>query len=504
MQSEQIYKEVYILNPKYRLRNDKKRVILFKKERDPIPCEDISDSVGFVHPLYAILFSLFNGEKTIEKITEEFSSLTGLAREVIEKLISPLLENREELVIYYDGHYFFFPKNVLVKKQNNIFSQQYNFNKFLIHQKELDFDSWRLYIPLDIMIVINLRCVTDCIYCYADVRKRIDCTIPFERLKELIKEAKELGIRNIDISGGELFLYEHWEEFLKELTKNGFNPYFSTKLPLDLNIIAKLKNSGIKRIQLSIDTIIKEEMIKILNVKDIYNNKILKTLEDFEREGLNIYINAQMNSLNESSMEKLVEYLINFDNIKRISIGAIGFSLYKEERNYYKYRPSLEKTKRVEEFIDKMKEKVGNRIFLNFTAYFTREDYLNYKEEKERRFAKRARCSANFYSFIILPDGKVTICEELYWHPRFVIGDLMKQPIEEIWNSENALKLYNISQDMIRKKSACKSCEKFENCYRLKGVCWKQKLYAYGEENWDYPDPRCPMAPEPRRSFWLE
>ena len=27
----------------------------------------------------------------------------------------------------------------------------------------------------------------------------------------------------------------------------------------------------------------------------------------------------------------------------------------------------------------------------------------------------------------ILPDGKVTICEELYWNEHFIIGDVTKQ-----------------------------------------------------------------------------
>ena len=27
-------------------------------------------------------------------------------------------------------------------------------------------------------------------------------------------------------------------------------------------------------------------------------------------------------------------------------------------------------------------------------------------------------------------------------------------------------------------------------------VCWKMVMYAYGKQNWDYPDPRCPEAPK--------
>jgi len=493
----------YVFNPAYRLRNDKKRIVLFNKEPHSLSFDKVSDFVGFVHPLYAILFSFFNGERALEEVKEAFSNLTGLSKEAVEKIITPLMENKEELAINYDGHHFHFPKNVLVKKENGLIHQKYNIKEFLIPKKELDFDSWRLYIPLDALIMINTKCVTDCIYCYADVRKRKDCQIPIERFKELIKEAKELGMRSIDISGGEVFLYKHWEELLEELVVNGFSPYISTKIPIELDKIQKLRDLGIKTIQLSIDTIVEEEIVKILNVKKGYLSKMLKTLEYLNENDFNILINTQMTLINENSMEKLVDYLMRFDNIKKIQVGAAGYSLYKN--NYLKYRASLQKVKQVEKFINRVKANKSKEVFLNFSGYLTKEDFLNDNvEERKKKFYSRARCSGNFYAFVILPDGKVTICEELYWHPQFIIGDLMKQSIEEVWNSEKALKLYNISREMVREESPCRECDEFEKCHRYRGVCWKMVLYAYEWENWDFPDPRCPKAPIPKRNFWIE
>ena len=52
----------------------------------------------------------------------------------------------------------------------------------------------------------------------------------------------------------------------------------------------------------------------------------------------------------------------------------------------------------------------------------------------------------------VLPDGKVSACEQLYWHPQFIIGDLKKQSIEEIWNSPKAWELYNLSKAFFVKK----------------------------------------------------
>lgn len=36
------------------------------------------------------------------------------------------------------------------------------------------------------------------------------------------------------------------------------------------------------------------------------------------------------------------------------------------------------------------------------------------------------------------------------------------------------------------------------------GVCWKTVLMAYGESNWDFPDPRCPKAPLPFNEIYIK
>ncbi|MDY0324462.1 MAG: SPASM domain-containing protein, partial [Candidatus Carbobacillus sp.] len=77
------------------------------------------------------------------------------------------------------------------------------------------------------------------------------------------------------------------------------------------------------------------------------------------------------------------------------------------------------------------------------------EDINEYKKsfvEKEKIFNKRAICTANISQFCILPDGQVTICEELYWQPNFIIGNILTNTIDEIWQSKKALDLYKITK----------------------------------------------------------
>lgn len=109
---------------------------------------------------------------------------------------------------------------------------------------------------------------------------------------------------------------------------------------------------------------------------------------------------------------------------------------------------------------------------------------------------KGARCSALNSHMFVLPDGKVTICEQLYWNPNFIIGDLLTQNIVDVWHSPRAEYLAKIKNEFIQEKSACKKCSIFSECFSSNNRCWADVIKAYGSKNWDFPDPRCSYAPK--------
>ncbi len=491
---------VYVLNPNYFLKRDKNRILISNNGNDP----RISDFMGFVHPVYAILLSLFDGEKELAGVIDAAASILKKEPAIISNIVSPLLENEEDLYFHFDDRHFSFPPRLLVQKKDGYRHQKLKPESFFIPKKDLDLETRRLNTPLDALFIVNTRCVTDCVYCYADRRKNMDCEIPLTRLKELIREAKELEMRSISISGGEFFLYENWEALLPELLANDLAPYISTKCPLDEQTINKLKDMGLKNIQVSIDSIIPGELTKMLKVQPDYPGKLMETLKKLDEKGFEIFTNTQVTAYNCDNIPQLLDFLLTLKNIKRINMGAAAFSLYLGESKYKNYRTSLEKIDQLKMNLEDLKKKAGEDIAINFSGYYDKKDLIDKApEEKKKHFEERARCSGNFYSFTILPDGKVTVCEELYWHPKFIIGDLTKQSIKEVWTSQRAQELYNLSQGTVRTESACKTCPEFDPCHKDKGVCWKEVLYAYGEDNWDYPDPKCPHALKPTREYYF-
>ncbi len=493
-------KKEYILNPAYTIRADEKRIILYKADVDPGLRVDVSDVLTVLHPLYASILSLFDGTKPLETIVRDLVNTMKLTKEEVLKIIAPLINNENDVQFEINGFSFYLPKKIIVGKEPRIPIRKFSMEDFLIHRDELDLTSWRLYRPLDAILMLNTSCLTDCIYCYANRDIKYNSRFTLGRIKEVIQEARTIGMRSIDVTGGEFFLYPGWQELLEELLKNGFFPYISTKIPLDLTTLKTLKQMGMYRIQISIDSVIPQEVQQVLNVKKDYLPKIQQTLRDLDRLGFEIYTNSQITNLNYKHIEDLLEFLLGLDNIRRISVGAAGFSLYKN--NYYDYAISLASFQRIESMINQIKEDLPEHISLNLSEYRQSSDYLN--DDQNVEFKKRARCSGNFFAFFVLPDGRVTICEELYNHPSLILGDLTRQSIMDMWNSAEAKGLYKLSKDQLKKENPCSVCDDFVSCRQRRGVCWKEVLYAYGHKNWDYPDPRCVMAPPYIREFCIK
>ena len=115
-------------------------------------------------------------------------------------------------------------------------------------------------------------------------------------------------------------------------------------------------------------------------------------------------------------------------------------------------------------------------------------------EINKRKFFSRSYCSGLFSSLFILPNGKVTMCEELYWYPKFIVGNILEQPLNDIWNSEAVLNLYYLNQSKISDESPCKTCKDYET-YRIpKQVCYRDIVRKHVTKHWDYPDVNCPKC----------
>lgn len=481
-----------LFNPNYTLKSDKGRVIILARYfgRDNRMPDGVRSSFEtLIHPLYAQILSFFEGDE-LEISIKKASDALRIDPDLIKNFICKIYNNDKFLSVRSKDGVSVFPPFCLIDGKRDYWGNRFDYNKF--KYPYVDLKNRRYATPSNLTLMVNNRCYTNCFYCYADKRNKIDCQIPFFRMKELIDEAVRLDVKNIDVIGGEFFLYEHWFELIDYLYSKGYHPYLSTKKPMEESDVLKLKKLGVEDIQISLDTLIPDHLSFMIGVSSSYVNKMMETLALLQKHGIRFFIHTVLTCKNDSvdDMKTVFNAIKDYDCLLEWKIDTAGRSLYLKE-DYEKIASQQDHISEIALFIDSIRSCVGFPI--RNPKPSTNISFLP-KPKNMDEFFKRANCSANYSSLFILPDGQVTICEELYWNPHFLIGNILNQTIEEIWNSQKALDLFYINQKNIPKESLCSACDVFEKCRSVKQVCYKEILKKYGEDKWYYPDILCPKS----------
>ena len=182
--------KTYVMNLAYKFRPDVDRIILTNEDSgvfnsfDP---ESIKNSLtGFtwvLHPLLVYIFSHFDGESNLQEIIEELSNVSGISEDMlidgIKKFIYNSdtfhfdipLKNSTDNSIFNQG--FALPKNFLIEKPDNYkYRDLLKGIDFMKISKHIDFTT-RLNIPNEVTVMTTDKCLTDCVYCYANRSKKI-------------------------------------------------------------------------------------------------------------------------------------------------------------------------------------------------------------------------------------------------------------------------------------------------------------------------------------------
>lgn len=487
-----IFSSRYILNRDYQLCNDLNRAMLVSNQ-------GAEKNINlFIHPAHAIMLSIFDGNKTLDEAIDAISDIFSVSRMETIEVVRPFIENDTELSIKYDGEIFYFPKHILTKATQGELRLELNPDNFLI-EPPYDFKTPRANIPRRLLFVVNLTCATDCFYCYAN--KGYKCKyLSTDRICSIIDDAKSTGIVSFELSGGEILLHPDWDIIVKKLVDCGYNPYISTKVPVKEYIIKRLKEIGINDIQISIDSLNEQLLMETLHVKSAYAENIKSTIETFDKYGFNIVLKSTLTrkTCNCENVQELLDFASRLKNVRRYTCSSVGYSHYKGIAAFRQMVPMVEDVKKLGSYLKEVAHRYTFEILddLSITSRASMNDYKGFK--------KRGYCSGNLTSFVILPDGKVTICEELYWDENFILGDLNNMSILEVWNSEKAKSLSTLRQCVVPKESPCSICKDFEKCRHERGVCWKEVIATYGRNNWLFPDPRCPFAPQPINNVFYD
>lgn len=484
-----------VLNPNYVLKPDEGRVLIMASLVGRNRLTGIEDSfTNIIHPIYAMILSFIDGREYNECINEAALAL-DVTKDLIEGFVQKLLDNPDQVYLKSRDKFSAFPPHTIItipaKKPSRRYSPE------LFSYSELDLRMKRHFTPSTITLMVNNICATNCIYCYQDKRRIANCSIPLHRIFELIHEAHELYVNTFDVIGGEFFLYQHWREVLCELRKYGFNPYLSTKVPLTEDDIIFLSKIGICELQVSIDSLIEGHLVSSLKITPGYVNRMIHSLHLLEQHNIPIMVHSVLTKYNASTndMKSVFDIIKNLSNLIDWHVVKGEESLYPKD-NYKNIEIPPKDLNKVIDYLESLKSDESVKIHIPERPIVNIISQSNSETNQQQiiQFFQRSFCSGLFSSLYILPDGNVTMCEQLYWNKNFIVGNIIQHSLAEVWNSDKAKAIFFIKQEDIPSDSFCHSCNHFDACRAVRQVCYREIIRKYGTDKWYYPDVNCPFA----------
>ncbi|HIP54614.1 MAG TPA: GTP 3',8-cyclase MoaA [Sulfurimonas autotrophica] len=161
-------------------------------------------------------------------------------------------------------------------------------------------------------VSVTERCNFRCQYCMPEkpfswVPK--ENLLTFEELFEFIKVAIDEGVKKIRITGGEPLLREDLDKFIKMIYE--YEPSIDLAMTTNAFLLKgaaqRLKDAGLKRINVSIDTL-KPEVAQAIAGKDVLKN-VLDGVQEALQVGLKVKVNmVPMKNINADEIIDVLEY----------------------------------------------------------------------------------------------------------------------------------------------------------------------------------------------------
>lgn len=305
--------------------------------------------------------------------------------------------------------------------------------------------------PLETMnIELTTNCPLRCPQCYCSLTggKNID----LDTAIYWIKEGGKMGVKDVELSGGETLCYPHIYEVIKAVKKNcGRANVALSGFRFTQETYEKLLEAGINGIFISLNG--STEKINSLS-RDGFNLAIsaLRLLQ--KNQFPNTFINWVMHSNNADDFINIVNLAENFDVANLVIIGVKP-----DSRHMLSTIPSAEQMKAVGNIVRAHKGKTKIYVESCFSPMLALT--CDTKLFGNLNVGKNKGCGAGRTSFSVNVDGMLSPCRHLEYFEKW-------DTLEEYWEKSPVLqKIRTLEEQRKEPCSSCKFCNYCRHCLAI-------------------------------------
>ena len=329
--------------------------------------------------------------------------------------------------------------------------------------------------PIGLLAELTHRCPLQCPYCSNPLElDRVNLELTTAEWQDVMRQAADLGILQIHLSGGEPTVRKDLEDIVEVAAKAGlYTNLITAGVTLTRDRLKRLKDLGLDHVQLSIQDVDEANAEKISNYKNGLQKK--RELGKWVRElDMPLTINAPIHRHNIENLPNIINFAVEM-GAGRIEVANIQYYAW-ALKNRASLMPTRAQVIRSAEIVEEAKERLKGILVFDFVV----PDY----------YAKTPKpCMGGWGKGIInvTPQGRVLPCHASEQIPGLEFDNVKDKRLADIWLHGQAFEKYRGTSWM---KEPCKSCPRAEIDF---GGCRCQAMAFTGDAT--NTDPACKFSP---------
>lgn len=291
---------------------------------------------------------------------------------------------------------------------------------------------------------VTSRCNEKCIHCYIPEKNK-NKDIDFSFAKNLMDQAREMGVVNISFSGGEPFLHPEIRGLLEYArSKDLIITILSNATQLNFEMCQFLKEININFIQISLYSMHAEEHDAITSIKGSHQ-KTLKAIETLIDLDIPVQISCPVMKANKRSYREVLNWA--YQNKIKAYTDFIMMARTDFNTENLHHRLSLSESKELLQDI------------IEFDETYKLMLEMEPKSKDMEHFANQPICGVGIDNICVSAEGDFYPCPGFQG---FCLGNAYKESLREVWNNSERTKLLRTLKNSSFPQ--CLECEARDYC----------------------------------------
>jgi pyrroloquinoline quinone biosynthesis protein E len=331
--------------------------------------------------------------------------------------------------------------------------------------------------PYTLVAELTYRCPLRCVYCSNPLDwARHDDTLATDDWRRVFREAEELGVVQLNLTGGEPLLRPDLEALVEEAERlDLYTNLITSGIPLTRERLAGLRDRGLDNVQVSIQDVTAAASDRIAGLRSF--ERKLEVARWVKELGLPLTLNTVLHRDNLDRVGEVIALAESLaaDRLELANAQYLGWALVN--------RPSLLPTPAQLEHARELARAARRRLQGRMEVLFVTPDYY-------AAFPKACMDGWGRRFIVVTPDGLVLPCHAAHTLPGLVFDRVSTRPLAEIWRASAGFAAFRGEAWM---PEPCRSCERRTLDF---GGCRCQAFHLTGDAA--ATDPVCPLSPDHR------